>query len=205
MNSAAYRELHRRTAVTVVRDRINLAALARQCADMVPHAIEPGPSEAFRFVLVWIERSVHRELGALFPFHGPALYKGLPVVALTSYRRAQPLIRRGCARTCLEALFDWFSRDGEGACLMQLRDVPCEGEIYAALGDIARDRDHMVLATEPVLRDGKASQTLLVGEGAWGELALSGLPLLRWAKRSVAGLAHKTHVGTRRRGIFNHL
>jgi hypothetical protein len=88
---------------------------------------------------------------------------------------------------------------------MKLRDVPCEGEIYAALGDIARDRDHMVLATEPVLRDGKASQTLLVGEGAWGELALSGLPLLRWAKRSVAGLVHKTHVGTRRRGIFNHL
>ena len=197
------------TAVTVVRDRANLAALAPQWEDLVQLA----PSEAFRFVLVWIGDPVHgerRELGALFPFHGPALYKGLPVVALTSYWGRQPapcapLMRAGCARACLEALFDWFSRDGEGACLMELRDVPCDGGIYAALGDIARDRNHMVFATVPVLHDGRMRQTLLVGEGAWGELALSRLPLLRWAKRSVAGLVLKTHVGECRRGTFDHL
>ena len=188
------------TEVTVVRDRIDLPALARQWEDRVP-------SEAFRFVLVWIEDRVggeRRELGALFPFHAPALYKGLPVVALRSYRCA-PLVRVGCAYACVEALFDWFARDGEGACLMELRDVPCDGEIYAALGDVARDRSHMVLATEPVLRDGRTLQTLLVGEGTWGELALAGLPLLRWAKRSVAGLVLKTDVGERRRGTFDHL
>jgi hypothetical protein len=187
------------TAVTVVRDRIHLASLGRQWEDL-------ARSEAFRFVLVWIEDRVRgeRKLGALFPFHAPALYKGLPIVALASYEGTQPLIRAGCARACLEALFDWFSRDGEGACLMQLRDVPCKGEIYAALGDVARDRDHMVLATEPVLRDGKAAQTLLVGEGAWGELARSRLPLLRWAKRSVAGLVHKPDVGEHRRDNIDH-
>jgi hypothetical protein len=194
-----------RTAVTIVRDRAHLAALARQWKELAPYAIDTRDSEAWRFVLVWIEHAGHSELGALFPFHGPALYKGFPVLALTSHRRAQPLIKRGSARACLEALFDWFSRDGEGARFMQLRDVPCQGEIYAALGDIARHRDQMVLSSEPVFRDGRALQTLLVGEGAWDELTDSGLPLLRWAKRSVAGIVHKTHVGTRRRGIFNHL
>jgi hypothetical protein len=56
----------------------------------------------------------------------------------------------------------------------------------------------------PVLHDGRMRQTLVVGEGAWGELAPSRLSLLRWAKRSVADLVLKTYVGERRRGTFNH-
>src|SRR3954469_17224254 len=105
--------------VMVLRDRINLAAVTREWEDLAQNALEPNGfyrpravlptleaqplTEGVRFVLIWIEGG-HR-LGALFPFHGPALYKGLPIVALKSHRQAlqrlcTPLVRAECAHEC---------------------------------------------------------------------------------------------------------
>ena len=187
--------------VMVLRDGINLAAVAREWEDLSLNALEPNAfyrpgavlptleghalTEGLRFVLIWIEAG-HR-LGALFPFRGPALYQGLPIVALKSHRQARqrlctPLVRAGWAHECFHALLEWFRRDGEGASLLELRSLPTDGAVCRAFADVARERNQMVLA----MRASEHSQTLLVSDGAWGELALSTLPLLRWAKRGVA-------------------
>jgi hypothetical protein len=190
------------TSVTVVRDRINLAAIMSQWQDLALHAVEPnrfyGPAallpalalqdKAIRFLFVWMDDAARkaRTLGGLFPFQAPALYRGLPVVALRSHRQAQqwrctPLIRQGCAHACIHAMLDWFRSDGEGASLLEFRSLASDGPVYRAFAEVARERSQMVLASAST--DGIA---LLVGDGPWGELAVSGLPLLRWAKRSVA-------------------
>jgi len=184
--------------VSVLRDRITLAAVTPEWEDLALNALEPNAfyrpgallpaleaSEGIRFVLVWIDAG--RRLGALFPFHGPALYKGLPIVALKSHRHARqrlctPLVRAGWAHQCFHALLEWFRRDGEGASLLELRSLAADGAVCRAFAEVARERNQMVLAT----RASERSQTLLVSDGAWGELATSTLPLLRWAKRSVA-------------------
>jgi hypothetical protein len=77
---------------------------------------------------------------------------------------------------------EWFHRDGEGASLLELRSLAAEGAVCRAFAEVARERNQMVLAT----RSSERSKTLLVSDGAWGEQAVSTLPLLRWAKRSVA-------------------
>jgi hypothetical protein len=191
--------------VRVLRDRINLAAVTREWEDLALNALEPnafyrpsavlptlqGPAltEGVRFVLIWIEAG--NRLGALFPFRGPALYKGLPIVALKSHRQAlqrlcTPLVRAGWAHACFHALLEWFRRDGEGASLLELRSLATDGAVCRAFAEVARERNQMVLAS----RVSERSQTLLVSDGAWGELAISTLPLLRWAKRGVAQLLY---------------
>src|SRR5687767_8165859 len=79
------------TEITVVRDRINLAALVPQWEDLAVHALEPNPlyehwmllpaleclapGEGIRCVLVWIDgREGQRTLGGLFPLQPPAWY-----------------------------------------------------------------------------------------------------------------------------------
>jgi hypothetical protein len=187
--------------VRVLRDRINLAAVTREWEDLALNALEPNayyrpgallsalevyaPTEDIRFVLVWIDAG--RRLGALFPFRGPALYKGLPIVGLKSHRQPRqrlctPLVRAGWEHQCFHALLEWFRRDGEGASLLELRSIATGGAVCRAFAEVARERNQIVFAT----RASERSQTLLVNDGAWGELAISALPLLRWAKRGVA-------------------
>jgi hypothetical protein len=191
--------------VRVLRDPINLAAVTREWEDLALNALEPNafyrpgallsaleahaPTEGIRFVLVWIDAG--RRLGALCPFRGPALYRGLPIVALKSHRQVRqrfctPLVRAGWAHQCFHALLEWFRRDGEGASLLELRSLAADGAVCRAFADVARERNQIVLAT----RVSECSQTLLVSDGAWGELAISTLPLLRWAKRGVAQLLY---------------
>jgi hypothetical protein len=197
--------------VTVLRDRPDLAAVASEWEDLARNAAEPNAfyrpgavlraldaqdgGEGIRFVLVWIDDAMQgaRKLGALFPFRGPALYKGLPVVALKSHRHARqrfctPLVRKRWAPECFHALLDWFRTDGEGASLLELRALRCHGPVYRAFAEVARQRNQLVLASP--LRE--RSRTLLVGDSAWGELAMATLPVLRWAKRSVANALYVT-------------
>jgi hypothetical protein len=197
--------------VTVLRDRFDLAAVASEWEDLARNAAEPNAfyrpgavlraldaqdgGEGIRFVLVWIDDAMKgaRQLGALFPFRGPAPYKGLPLVALKSHRHARqrictPLVRKRWAPQCFHALLDWFRSDGEGAMLLELRALRCHGPVYRAFVDVARERNQLVLASPLTER----SRTLLVGESAWGELAMATLPVLRWAKRSVASALYAT-------------
>lgn len=166
---------------------------------LLPALETQAAGEGLRFVLVWLDDGARgtRELGALFPFHGPGLHKGLPVVALHSYCHAgsqscAPLLRRGFAHDCLHALLDWFAADGEGAALLEFRALACGGPVYGALAQVTRERGQLVLATAT----GGSRQTLLVGEGPWGELGVTGLPILRWAKRSVASLVRRRYTAT---------
>ncbi len=158
------------TEITVVRDRINLAAFVPQWEDLATHALEPNPlyehwmllpaleglapGEGIRCVLVWIDgREGQRTLGGLFPLQPPAWYKGLPVGVLKSFRHAHwpictPLVRAGTARLCLHALLDWFSRDGEGASLLELTNFPREGELYRVMAQVLHEREQMAVATD---------------------------------------------------------
>jgi hypothetical protein len=200
----------RDAVVTVFRDRINLAAVADEWDDLARHAVEVNPAyepaqllralrrqpagEGVRFVLVWLDGAHgRRQLGALFPFQGPLLHRGLPLVALRSWcQHGTPLVRQGFAHECLHALLDWFAEDGEGAALLELRSLACDGAVYRAFADVARARGQMVLST----RAGVRRRNLLIGDGPWGELGMTGLPLLRWAKRSVASLVRRRYTAT---------
>jgi CelD/BcsL family acetyltransferase involved in cellulose biosynthesis len=176
------------TTVSVLRDSASLAQIVPEWTDLVRHAVEPNPfyepwmllpalqwldeGGALCCVAVWLEDGPARRLGALFPFHAPARYKGAPVAALSSYRHRHwllctPLIRAGRAQPCMEALLDWFARDGEGASLLEFRYVPCDGPAHSAIADALREREMMVIATDSF------SRALLVrredGDGAFEE------------------------------------
>jgi hypothetical protein len=175
-------------SVSVLRKRSDLGAVALECADLALHCVEPcaldQPREqGTRCVLVWIEMHGAPKLGALFPFGGPALYRGLPLVAL---RSPTPLLRTGWAQAAVHALLDWFRHDGEGAALLEFRALARGGPVYRAFAEVARQREQRIMASTAA----NGSCTLLVGDGAWDELRLATLPPLRWAKRSVANAVY---------------
>lgn len=175
-------------SVSVLRKRSDLSAVAGECADLARNCLELSAldrprHEGTRCVLVWIESAGARKLGGLFPFGAPALYRGLPLVAL---RCCTPLLRKGWAQATLNALLDWFRADGEGAALLEFGRLARGGPVYRAFLEVARRRDQLVLATRGV--EGKC--TLLVGDRAWDELSIATLPLLRWAKRGATDLVY---------------
>lgn len=175
--------------VEVLRRRSELSAAALQCADLALNCVEPSRLGRYRFqdarcVVVWVGEPAAPLLGAVFPFGAPAPFHGLPLVALKS---PPPLLRRGWTHACVEALFDWFRRDGEGAALLEIRGVRRAGGVYQAFAEVARRREQLVLcAAAPE----KTSCTLLVGDRAWDELTMASLPLSRWAKRAAASLLY---------------
>jgi hypothetical protein len=174
--------------VTVLRERSELAAVAGECVDLALHCAEPSHLDqprhkGTRCVLVWIEFPGTRKLGALFPFGGPAFYRGLPLLALSS---GTPLVRAGWERACLHALFEWFRQDGEGAALLEFRALARGGPIYRAFAEVARQREQLVLAATAA--DG--TRTLLAGDRTWSELTNAAQPLARWAKRRVAAVVY---------------
>ena len=159
-----------------------------QSADLALHSAERSRldqprREGTRCVLVWTGARGRGKLGALFPFGAPALYQGLPLVAL---RSCAPLLRRGWEQAALHALLDWFRADGEGAALLEFRGLARGGPVEAAFAEVARQREQLVLAT--AAPDG--SITLLVADRKWSELSASAQPLLRWAKRSAASMLY---------------
>jgi len=174
--------------VTVLRKRSDLAAFARECADLALHCAERSPfhqprHEGTRCVLVWTGRHGERRLSGLVPFGAPAFYRGLPLLALKS---SAPLLRADCEQAALHALLEWFRSDGEGAALLVFRELKRGGPVYRAFAEVARQREQLVLATPAP--DG--SRTLLVADRKWDELTTSTLPILRWAKRGVASLLY---------------
>jgi hypothetical protein len=170
--------------VTVLRSRSQLSEVACDCAELALNCIEPSRLDQYRYegtrcVLVWEGAGDARRLAGLFPFGAPALYLGLPLLAL---RSPTPLIRQGWAEGCVQALLDWFRLDGEGAALLEIRGLRRGGPVYRAFAEVAGRREQLVLcATAP-----DKTRTLLLGDRAWGELTLSSLPLSRWAKLSAA-------------------
>jgi len=134
-------------------------------------------------VLVWTGARGRGKLGALVPFSAPALYRGLPLVALTS---CAPLLRCGWEQAALHALLDWFHADGEGAALLEFRGLAQGGPVELAFAEVARQREQLVLASATA--DG--SRTLLVADRKWDELTTGTQPLLRWAKRSAASMLY---------------
>jgi hypothetical protein len=171
--------------VTVVRKRSDLSPIVAACAELALHCVETSSLAQYRYegtrcVLVW---DCARRLDGLFPFGAPGLYRDLPLVAL---RSPTPLLRAGRAHAALNALLDWFREDGEGAALLEFRAIRCDGPVYRAFADVAREREQLVLARSAP--DG--SRTLIVSDRRWNELTTSALPLMRWAKRAAASLVY---------------
>jgi hypothetical protein len=175
-------------SVAVLRRRSELSAVAADCADLALHCAERSRldqprREGTRCVLVWTGARGRGKLGALIPFGAPAVYRGLPLVAL---RSCAPLLRLGWEQAALHALLDWFHADGEGAALLEFRGLARGGPIEAAFAEVARQREQLVLAT--AASDG--SVTLLVADRKWSELTAGTQPLLRWAKRGAASMLY---------------
>jgi hypothetical protein len=175
--------------ITVLRQRSDLGPFALDCADLAFHCAEPSRlaqyrCEGTRCVLVWGAAGGARKLAALFPFGAPSPYRDLPLLALKS---PTPLLRTGWARDAVHALLDWFREDGEGAALLEFRGLRIGGPVYRAFAEVAREREQLVFAAAAA----EGSRTLLIGDGAWQELAVSTLPLLRWAKRRAASVVYQ--------------
>jgi hypothetical protein len=88
----------------------------------------------------------------------------------------------------LHALLDWFRDDGEGAALLEFARLKIGGPVYRAFAEVAREREQLVFATSAA----EGRRSLLVADCAWQELAVSTLPLLRWAKRRAASVVYGT-------------
>jgi len=175
-------------SVTVLRRRSELSAVAADCADLALHCaensrLEQPRHEGTRCALVWTGARGRGKLAALIPFGAPALYQGLPLVAL---RSCTPLLRLGWEQAALHALLDWFRADGEGAALLEFRGLARGGPVEAAFAEVARQREQLVLATAAA----DDACTLLVTDRKWSDLAESAPPLLRWAKRSAASMLY---------------
>jgi hypothetical protein len=175
-------------SIAVVRRRSELSAVGADCADLALHCVERSRLDqprrkGTRCVLVWTGARGRGKLGALIPFGAPAVYQGLPLVALKS---CTPLLRRGWEQAALHALLEWFHSDGEGATLLEFRGLARGGPVEAAFAEVARQREQLVLAT--AAPDG--SVTLLVADRKWSELTASTQPLLRWARRSAASMLY---------------
>jgi hypothetical protein len=122
--------------------------------------------------MVWVGEGPLRRLGALVPLHAPAWYKNLPLPVLRSFRYGgwplcTPLVRAGCARTCLQALLDWFADHGE-APMLELSHFPRDGVLYRTLADLLHEREQMALATDRVMcpRLRRESATAVLGSAA---------------------------------------
>jgi len=175
-------------SVSVLRRRAELSKVAAECAELALHCAEPSRldqprQEGTRCVLVWTGAQGRGKLGALIPFGAPALYRGLPLVAL---RSCPPLLRRGWEQAALHALLEWFCADGEGAALLEFSGLSRGGPVEAAFAEVARQREQLVLATAAA--DG--SRTLLVADRKWSDVTAGAQPLLRWAKRSATSMLY---------------
>jgi len=175
-------------SVTVLRQRSEFSTVAADCADLALHCaensrLEQPRHEGTRCVLAWTGARGRGKLAALIPFGAPALYQGLPLVAL---RSCTPLLRLGWEQAALHALLDWFHADGEGAALLEFHGLARSGSVERAFAEVARQREQLVLAAAAT--DG--SRTLLVADLKWSELTTSAQPLLRWAKRSAARMLY---------------
>jgi hypothetical protein len=175
-------------SVSVLRQRSELSTVAAECADLALDCAERSRMDqprrtGTRCVLVWTGARGRGKLAALVPFGAPALYRGLPLVAL---RSCAPLLRRGWEEAALHALLDWFHADGEGAALLEFRGLKQGGPVERAFAEVARQREQLVFATATA----HGSRTLLVADRKWGELATGAQPLLRWAKRSAASMLY---------------
>src|ERR1051325_2327110 len=109
----------------VLRRRSERAAVAPDCAALALPCAENSRREqprheGTRCALVWTGARGRGKLAALIPFGAPALYQGLPLVAL---RSCTPLLRLGWEQAALHALLDWFRADGEGAALLEFRGL----------------------------------------------------------------------------------
>ena len=177
------------SALTVLRRRSELSAVAGECADLALHCAERSRldqprREGMRCVLVWTGAQGRGKLGALFPFGSACGLTGLPLVALKS---CTPLVSGAAgSRPALHALLDWFRADGEGAALLEFRGLARGGPVYRAFAEVARQREQLVFATSAARRLAHAAG----GRRAWGGLTGATLPLaaLGEARRGERGL-----------------
>jgi len=110
---------------------------------MLMPAIESfGAGRDLRFILVFsASRANPNErplLCGFFPLERGRRYKGLPITALSLWQHLHcflctPLVREGCGRQCLDALFGWLASESEGCSLMQFNRITGEGPFHRLL------------------------------------------------------------------------
>jgi hypothetical protein len=91
-------------------------------------------------------------LCGVFPLERTARYKGLPIAAFSLWRHiycalCTPLIRRDCARECLDAFLDWLASECGGP-LMEFGLVSGEGPFHELLNDCLSERGNSSLVCE---------------------------------------------------------
>lgn len=153
--------------------------------DLAVEALEPNPfyepwmllpalgglakGSDVRVVLVLTEDQGEQVLCGVFPLERRDRYKGLPVAAFSLWRHiycalCTPLIRRDCARQCLDTFLDWLDSE-RGCSLMDFNLVSGEGPFHTLLNDClaARGRSSLVheCQSRAVLRPRESDDTYL--------------------------------------------
>jgi GNAT acetyltransferase-like protein len=91
-------------------------------------------------------------LCGVFPLERTARYKGLPIAAFSLWRHiycalCTPLIRRECARECLDAFLDWLDSE-RGCSLMDFNLVSGDGPFHKLLSDCLEARGQTGIVSE---------------------------------------------------------
>lgn len=166
--SARLAPASRKMTVVFIKNFEMLEGYIQAWEDLAAEALEPNPfyepwmllpalsglakGSDVRVVLVLTEDQGEQVLCGVFPLERRDRYKGLPVAAFSLWRHiycalCTPLIRRDCARQCLDAFLDWLASEFGGA-LMEFNFVPGEGSFHELLNDCLLERGNSSLVCE---------------------------------------------------------
>ncbi len=175
----------RKMTVVFIKNFEMLEEYIQAWEDLAVEALEPNPfyepwmllpalgglakGSDVRVVLVLTEDQGEPVLCGVFPLERRDRYKGLPVAAFSLWRHiycalCTPLIRRDCARECLDAFLDWLDSE-RGCSLMDFNLVSGEGPFHKLLNECLAARGRSSLVNEcqsrAVLRPRESDDTYL--------------------------------------------
>ena len=119
---------------------------------LLPALAGLGKGSDVRVVLVLTVDQGAPILCGVFPLERTARYKGLPIAAFSLWRHiycalCTPLIRRDCARECLDAFLDWLESE-RGCSLMDFNLVSGDGPFHKLLSDCLAARGRSGIVSE---------------------------------------------------------
>lgn len=158
----------RKMTVVFIKNFEMLEDYVQAWEDLAVEALEPNPfyepwmllpalgglakGSDVRVVLVLTEDQGEPVLCGVFPLEKKDRYKGLPVAAFSLWRHiycalCTPLIRRDCARQCLDTFLDWLDAE-RGCSLMDFNLVSGDGPFHELLNDCLASRGRSNLVSE---------------------------------------------------------
>lgn len=162
----------RKMTVVFIKNFEMLEDYIQAWEDLAADALEPNPFyEPWMLMPALDSLAAGKDLGVVlvlamdqqkpvlcgvFPLEKKARYRGLPVAGFSLWRHiycalCTPLIRRDCARQCLDAFLDWLATECGGP-LMEFNSISGEGCFHELLNDCLLKRGHPSFVCESYAR-----------------------------------------------------